>query len=466
MRTRPSIRTRLAVSYAALSLVLFGAMAGFVYWIFDKQLDLMQAEETRGLTSVVEHLLADAAAGRDLGFLDHRLDDVRLGHRGLHIWVEGTDGDLLYGDSPFPTAIAADDIQDLQLLQLTDAKREPGILRSIKAPLDQQYSRLAIVVELTEQRELSRLLFGALVAALAMGSALAAILGLVIADRAMRPIRRFSELANSITSTSISERLPADDVNAEIYYFVISFNNVLDRIEEALRQHQGFSADVAHELNTPLATLIAGTELALAADSDADRLRETLAYSLEDLHRLEGIVRDMLFLARADQGATALRSPATDVYALIADVIEYYDAVLTESGLKATIQGNCTADVDGPLFKRAIANLLSNAVRFAARDSTITVSIVCGDGQMTLTVSNRGEPVSAEKLDRLFDRFYRADQARANSDQHHGLGLAIVRAVAKMHSGRCFATSRDGVTAFGIEIPRVSQANRGGRGCA
>ena len=229
---------------------------------------------------------------------------------------------------------------------------------------------------------------------------------------------------------------------------------------------EAFNADVAHELNTPLTTLISSCELALRKPRSAVELQDILASNLEDLQRMAGIVADMLFLSHADRGTEARRSAKVSLAELASEVAEFHEAVLQEAHLQVLIDGDASVAVDARLVRRALSNLLGNASRYAEAGSTITIEISQSvvetpDGKrdnVSIAVINRGAEIDHIHLPRLFDRFYRADASRAHANLNHGLGLAIVAAIARMHGGTAFATSSSGITKIGISLPASPKA--------
>jgi two-component system heavy metal sensor histidine kinase CusS len=152
----------------------------------------------------------------------------------------------------------------------------------------------------------------------------------------------------------------------------------------------------------------------------------------------------MLFLSQADRGASARRGAPVSLAALAAGVAEFHEATLEEAGVSLRVDGDATVPVDEPLFKRAVSNLIGNATRFAERGSTVVVSIAPeAPEQVRVTVENAGCVIASDHLPKLFDRFFRADASRCceGEEQHHGLGLAIVAAIARMHAGHPLAES-------------------------
>jgi two-component system heavy metal sensor histidine kinase CusS len=271
--------------------------------------------------------------------------------------------------------------------------------------------------------------------------------------RALRPLNDLATQTRAISARRLDQRLALADPAEELLPWVEQFNALMARLEGAVAQLEGFNADVAHELRTPLAALIGHTEVALSRERPADELRDTLLSNLEEAQRLAALVNDMLFLSQADRGATARRGRTASLAELAAQVVEFHEALLEEAGLTVRIEGDAQAAVDEPLVKRAVANLLGNAIRYAQSGSCVVVCIAPDAAeQVRVEVRNAGEPIAPQHLERLFDRFFRVDAARPDSQSHHGLGLAIVAAIARMHAGRPLAASEGGTTCVGFTL--------------
>lgn len=275
--------------------------------------------------------------------------------------------------------------------------------------------------------------------------------------RALRPLRELASQTRAISPGGLDQRLSLADPAEELLPWIEQFNALMERLERAVAQLEAFNADVAHELRTPLAALIGHTEVALSRERPVDELRDTMLSNLEEAQRLAAMVNDMLFLSQADRGATARRGAVTSLAALAAQVVEFHEAMLEEANLTARIDGDVQAAVDEPLLKRAIANLLGNAIRFAQPGSCVVLRIAPDEAeQVRVEVENAGAAIAPQHLTRLFDRFFRVDEARPGGGQsHHGLGLAIVAAIARMHAGRPLAASEGGSTRVGFTlVPR------------
>lgn len=275
--------------------------------------------------------------------------------------------------------------------------------------------------------------------------------------RALQPLRELAAQTRAISPRRLDQRLHLADPAEELLPWIAQFNELMARLEQAVAQLEAFNADVAHELRTPLAALIGHAEVALSRERPAGELRDTLTSSLEEAQRLAAMVNDMLFLSQADRGASARRGARTGLAALAAQVVEFHEAIAEEAGLAVRIEGDAEAAVDEPLVKRAISNLLSNAIRYAPRGSTLLLRIAPeAEAQVRIEVQNDGETIAPQHLPRLFDRFFRADAARPDGQSHHGLGLAIVAAIARMHAGRPLAESAGGRTRVGFTLAAQS----------
>lgn len=266
--------------------------------------------------------------------------------------------------------------------------------------------------------------------------------------------RRLRRLSSEARLAAGGRRISATHVDTELVELVEAFNGALERLEQARIRSESFSADVAHELRSPLATLIGGAQLALSRPRRADELTEVLASNLEELERLKTLVNDMLFLARADQGERAQSLERADLGSLADATIDYCSALLDEAGLTAVRHGSAEAICNEALVRRAMANLLANAIQHCSGERRIELHLETRPAGVRLWAFNSGTPIPPEVVDRMFDRFYRANEARSDRGVRHGLGLSIVQAVARMHGGRVFAKPlRDG-NAIGLEIPR------------
>ncbi|MBC7711074.1 MAG: GHKL domain-containing protein, partial [Rhizobacter sp.] len=215
-----------------------------------------------------------------------------------------------------------------------------------------------------------------------------------------------------------------------------------------------FSGDLAHEMRTPIATLLGRTQVALSQIRDVESLRDTLASNVEELERLTRLITDMLFLAQSEQDKRSLDRDVLQLDVEANLVAEFLMDVAEDRQLQIAVVGKATVSANRLLVQRAITNLLSNAIRHANKRTVIEVAIEQSPSMVTLTVANVGSNIGSADLKRIFERFYRVDADRSRGSGGTGLGLAIVRSIMNMHDGAVIAaSSADGRTTFQLRFP-------------
>jgi two-component system heavy metal sensor histidine kinase CusS len=434
-----SIAARLTLGLGVVTTLVFAAAGALLQGAFER--DLVAADRTKleGKVRVVLHFIDEAARSGDASGLRHHLDDLRIGHEGLHVWLLSATGQPIYGDQPLSTR----DTADVQQVLLPATSIWPsGLLR---------------VAQGTGPRDdLLRRHLMTLVAVCATGVAAMLVLSWLAIRRCLAVVSRLSCEAASITPQSLGMRLtlPADGV--ELTGLVRAFNDMLDRLEQAYAQMKAFNANVAHELRTPLASLATGTQVALAAPRSNGDLREALVSNLEEIQLLNGLVSDMLFLSRADQGDRAEGLERVELGSEADKAIRYCEAMLHESDLVADRVGEATSLCNRPLIRRAILNLLTNAIRHTPAKGRLRLCIDASKESVRLWVGNPGEPIDPQVRAQMFDRFYRGDASRSRHQPGHGLGLAIVAAIARMHGGTVFVDHAEGENRVGLRLPAIA----------
>ena len=264
-----------------------------------------------------------------------------------------------------------------------------------------------------------------------------------------------------ITASRLAERLRPEDTPAELREIAASFNGMLERLEDSFRRLNDFSSDIAHELRTPINNLLGQTQVALSRARSGDEYRTVLELNVEECERLSRMIQDMLFLAKADDARAALNQEAVDLAGECRKLIEFFEPLIEEGRLRVEVSGSGEVRADRPLLQRALANLLSNALRHTPRGETIRMEIDNADAKrVSISVVNPGPGIHSEELPRLFDRFYRTRHARDTIAEGTGLGLAIVRSIVALHGGEVSAESRPGVeTRFRLILPVSGREN-------
>ncbi len=435
-RCLPSIARRLAQTMSVFMLAGLGLLSGAKYAVTAMQMQMDQRATLDEKQQIIAKFIGEACeTGEGELLRKMALFEPVRGNARLDLWRG--DGTALFSDSvqPFDHSVGAEFV--------VPASTIAG--GSVRARLD---------VDTTHDHRMLRGMAITLILTTLLGTGASGLAIRWLVRRELEPLLSLAGQTRAISPQRLDQRLTLDRPSEELLPWVQQFNALMERLERAYAQLEAFNADVAHELRTPLATLIGQTEIALSREREAASLQDTLASNLEELQRLSALVNDMLFLSQADRGAVARRGAPVSLAALATDVAEYHEAGLDEAGLTLRVIGDATLAVDEPLVKRAVSNLIGNAARFAERGSTVVVRVEPeADGPVRVSVQNRGLAIADADLPRLFDRFFRADVSRCCEDrQHHGLGLAIVAAIARMHNGRTLASSAQGMTQVGFTL--------------
>lgn len=313
---------------------------------------------------------------------------------------------------------------------------------------------LLILLDVTTHKAFFHTFSGWLWGALVLCALLSGLLGWLLVRSGLRPLREVTQVAASVSAKSLRERIPDESTPAELQQLVHAFNAMLARLEDAFVRLSNFSADIAHELRTPLSNLMTHTEVALTRARTLDQYQDNLHSNLEELQRMSRMIDDMLFLAKADNGLIVPDAKPVALEALCAQLLDYYQLSADERGVRFELSGAGTIQGDLLMLRRALSNLLSNALRYTPDGGVIGVRIEQGATGVALEVSNPGATIAPEHLDRLFDRFYRGDPARREGNPSNaGLGLAITRSIVQAHRGAIHCRSEQGWTTFRLQFP-------------
>ncbi|MEJ8826488.1 heavy metal sensor histidine kinase [Variovorax humicola] len=455
---KKSIAVRLALMFAAAALVGFALIGGALHRVLAGELERHQQGQISARLEDMSYMLQHGRAV-DLGQrIQEKLDTLGAADTHTRSWMWSEDPSYRFGeDMP---QIAADQQADVEVMVGSPARRMRVRALSMPASGTRPAVRFIAGVDAEPFNITLRTFETAVLVLTLLGTALSAALGYWIARIGLAPVQRLSADAQRIGPDNRAQRLQLPALPGELADLGASFNAALDRLDVAYRQLATFSDDVAHELRTPLANLIGQTQVALARERNADALREVLQSDLEELERLRAIVADMLFLARAEQGVRARDLVASSIAQEVGKTIEFLDLLLDEAGMTVQVEGDAVAPIQTSLFRRALTNLLQNAIQHSRPGSHVRVRITQGERSAEVAFSNPSAPIEADHLPRLFDRFYRVDTSRRNSGENHGLGLAIVKAVAVMHNGTVFARSEGGMTTVGFSVAQGAGNDR------
>ena len=457
------LAVRIAAFTALFGLLVVGAASVSGYRALARQLDARVAAELAGKRDLVRHVLSEIAGVEQVADNGHRFTDLLIGHDDLHLAVvEPQSGRVLASFSSAARAsvgrVTREPSSELVNWQGVDGARYASM------GTDGQLPDGAVVhLVLSQDLRGDELLLAGFVRG--VGFALPVVLlviaagAWVVARTGLLPLRHFTAVAASINSRSLARRLEPRGLPAELKALADHFNGMLDRIEEGMARLTEFSGDLAHEMRTPVATLMGRTQVTLSKARTADELRDVLASNVEELERLTRLITDMLFLARAEQDSSTVESVPLDLAAEARRVADFLSVVAEDRGVEVEVSGQGTTQGDRILIQRAITNLLTNAIRHAAAHSVVSLKVYQREGVASLCVSNTGEGISPDQLHRVFERFVRLDAGRARSDGGSGLGLAIVLSIMKAHEGSASASSDEkGLTTFTLTFTALRES--------
>lgn len=455
-----SITVRLVVMFALAALVTFALTGAALHGVLAMALDRHQFDELKIGLKNLRYSIERAGTVERWVRVQTKMDTLTPVDGSVRFWVLSDDPRFQYGKGLAEIERMSHDADGRGSIVLPGHEQA---LRTLSARIEAFQDRPAVLLIVgsdSASYDHTRQAFLTAMVALGLGAVLlVALAGFWIARVGLRPLQQLSREAQSLRPKTLSQRLQSTDLPVELSALTEAFNGALTRLEEAYGQLEAFNADVAHELRTPLANLIGSTQVALSRQRSAGEFQEVLEANLEDLERVRSIVNDMLFLARADRGEVAtglvLKPVAQDVH----KTIEFFEFVLDESGSTVRVAGDVQAEarLESALFRRAMSNLLQNAIEHSPPAAQISVTLREEPTQTWISVSNPGLAIGAQHLQHLFDRFYRVDAARNDGGgEHHGygLGLAIVKAVASMHGGQVFVSSAGGINTFGFSVSR------------
>ena len=459
---RLSLTARLAAWFALITVLVFGVGGGVLYQALAKQI---RAQDDFDLVLTARHLrrlAAELDSPQGIKLHESRLDSLVLGNQAFFLRMQDSSGRVLLERNPSHFAI--DDLKevkplnrilehDVQEWHTPDGLTMRGVATDI-ALADGSVVDAVVGREMSDREALLARYRNTVYLTTLCALLAAVVLGYVAVRNALRPLRDIAGSATHVTVGKLHTRLPSGNVPRELAALIDALNSMLARLELGFQRLSQFTADLAHDLRTPLGNMRGASEVALARPRSIDEYQALLVSNIEECERLSRMVENVLFLARADNPqyvTTAVDFPVRDELLRVAD---YFEGIAEDAGIsiEVTASGQLHADVD--LFRRAVSNLLANALRYTPRGDTLTLSTRETPEGMMVTVANPGTPIPSEHLGRLFDRFYRVDGSRSNSSGSTGLGLAIVRTIMELHGGSATVESDVAATQFHLHFPR------------
>lgn len=421
-------------------------------------------EELHGKLKLVHEILRSAGGIADTRVMDRRFQDMAFGHPGMAMLVTSA-GHVLYsaGGKVVLGHLARETTKGIDMpIRWSEGKNSYRIARANFGSISPEVPdvSVAVALDITEDQIFFKnyqefLWFGMLQVALVLGW-----LAWLITRKGLAPLDALSKQVSLISAHALDQTLPRDGVPRELESLVGAFNTMLCRLHEAFGRLSEFSDDIAHELRTPVNNLLLQTQVTLDGRPDLDAYRAALQANESECQRLASIISDMLFIAKADNQQRCLHTERLELSHEVRALLEFYENVASTRNITLIQVGDGVIDGDRLMIRRALSNLLSNAIRYTDGGRTIQVRIKSRrDGNVQLQVVNPGPEIPVESRLRIFERLYRVERVRPESDiEGHGLGLAIVKAIAELHGGSVTVRCADGLTTFEMLFPSVSPA--------
>jgi heavy metal sensor kinase len=433
-----TFRFRLTAWYLGLFTLLFAGFSLFLYAVVARSLSARVDEMLASEASTAANLLPDEIAeanGDALKGAQEVVSELRFRSGTIAIFTHGS---LLASNGPVP--------------------QDPGNRSASRTVFDRGHTYEILAVEPMDAIEadlaiVRHVIFGGL--PLFLG--LAALIGYLAVKRNLKPLEAMAEQARGITDRSLHTRLDPGPAAEELAVLTASFNELLARLDQSFETMRRFVGDASHELRTPLSIIRGEAEITLSRERAPAEYRESLAVIHDESRRLSRLVEDLLNLARADSGRVTLRIGDFYFNDLLAECCRALQPAAGAKGL--TLECRTAADVpftgDEELLRRLVLNLLDNAVRYTPKGGTVTASVESQTEGVRLRIADTGIGIPAEAAPHVFERFFRADQARSREDGGFGLGLSIVKWIAESHRGAVEVESRPAEgSVFTVTLPR------------
>ncbi|WP_261379378.1 heavy metal sensor histidine kinase [Denitratisoma sp. DHT3] len=463
---RQSLTLRLTLLFATVStsvLLLLGLLIGALAerHFVEQDHDLLS-----GKLELIAHLLAQVRTPGELNDLPRRLDDALIGHHDLAVLLLAPDGAALFAtpDAEFPAALlktgSAEPSAHPTAWKDGAGRQFRGMALHARTGIENAPPALAAVAtNISHHQHFMGSFRTTLWSVVGLAALATGLLGWVAARRGLAPLQAIRQGAAGITARRLDYRLPLGAVPAELAELAETLNAMLARLESSFQRLSDFSSDLAHELRTPVSNLLTQTQVTLSRSRDAEEYREVLASNAEELERMARMIADMLFLAQSENGLIIPEREPIDLAAEVGELFEFYEALAEEKRIALSREGQGLVTGDRIMLRRAISNLLSNAIRHTPPAGWIRARLgTAVDGRISLSIANAGTPIPAEHLPRLFDRFFRADASRRRASDGAGLGLAITRSILAAHGGEVRASAMADANVFEMILPAAESA--------
>lgn len=462
-----SLARKLAILYATTTFSVLLIASGLLYWSI---LDHLQKEHQSLLAAKIvdlrQHFKSSSLLDKDLHNLidaEHHHSEASHSsaiHPGIphHIFLRILDehGNLLIESNtsqPLPKSldypiVNQKDTSSVSIIKVNINHDEQFLLGTAWAETqsDNHPRKLLIqgLLQLSPDESLVTDYQRTLASVLIFGVLASAFTGFWVTRRGLRPLRQITETIHNINVQQLNEPVNLGQWPKEIALLANAFDQMLIRLDQSFARLSQFSADLAHELRTPVNNLMGTAEVALSRERSPEEYREILESNIEECQRIARMIDELLFLARAENPKTEINCTLFSIEKEFKVITEFYDMLAADQQVSISYQSNqLELYADSTLLRRILSNLISNALRYTKANGKINLLASHLEGQsIKITVTDSGEGIDKTFLPHIFDRFFRADKARQNDKQGSGLGLAIVKSIMDLHGGQVLISSQ------------------------
>jgi two-component system, OmpR family, heavy metal sensor histidine kinase CusS len=456
-----SLLKRLTVALSVVALLTFALVGALLYNAL--ALELQQRDDIEIAEKLDQFLQQARDFGSTQSLIQHSAEfhEVLKSHPAVSLAILDTRGDVLVQHSKKPSH---------ELRSAGPAFHDPNAAYSCDPPTigpsrciyadatlpSGEGIRIVLAHVATERHSLLRSYQQDVWLAIAVGAILMGTLGYAITKRGLAPVKTIGRQTSKIEAHSLNERLDIAAGPIELQEIAVSVNRMLDRLERAFMRLSQFSSDLAHDMRTPLANVISSSQITLSRTRTKEEYEILIDSNIEECERLQRMIENMLFLARADNSKQHIKLSEVDCQLELTKLTSYFQGIAEDTGVHFVINGSGRIVADPLMFRRAVSNLLSNALDHAAVGSDIELRTYHSEGYVVVEVTNKGQPIPAEHLEKIFDRFYRLNASRHGSAKNTGLGLAIVKSIMESHRGKVEVVSQRHNTTFALYFPRLA----------
>jgi len=459
MQRPPSLTLRLSLLFGFAAIVVFSVFGWLIEGSIKRHFTVEDDSELEVVAQAVDKALFTNLPEDDLASLDRRFDDILVGHHGASLHIIDSSRRTIYSSTSLDlsrfTTISTTSAGDGSVRNWINGQHTFRVLtrnlRYSRPSIDEAYT-IAVAVPIDHHLRFIEGFRYTLWLMIAGSIAITSLMGWIAVQQGHAPLRNIVAQIRRISANELNTRLTPDSVPRELTDLASSFNEMLERMEEAFLRLSNFSADIAHELRTPVTNLMTQTQVALSQTRDPDEYREILYSNIEEFEHMAQMIGDMLFLAQADNGLCKPNVAEFDLTGEVRTLFEYYEVWADECGIMLTLSGDANVVGDKLMLQRALNNLLANAIRHTPAGGTVSVHLEqVKNGEIHIDVKSPGSDIAPEHLQKLFDRFYRVNPSR--QERGTGLGMAIVKSIIDAHGGKIEVTSTGEVTWFHIILP-------------